>query len=165
MASSLYAAMARQQHPSHRTRSARRPNASSSFNWTQILLQICFLLCTTLLTLTSTTQAYPLLNILAASDNDTINNNGTANNPSVGGNTMEDTYGRLILDVGQKTVIGTQNWVLGLILIAVGLVQVFYGFKFIRLTLILTGFISWGKFRTRGGGRRRCRLYVYKWDD
>ncbi|KAG9064166.1 hypothetical protein KI688_003354 [Linnemannia hyalina] len=56
---------------------------------------------------------------------------------------MEDTYGRLILDVGQKTVISTSNWVLGTILIIVGLVQVFYGFKFIRLTLVLTGFISW----------------------
>ncbi|OAQ33066.1 hypothetical protein K457DRAFT_250046 [Linnemannia elongata AG-77] len=111
------------------------------------LFQLCFLICTTLLTLTTPTNAYPLL---AYSDDSTDNTNtlvneaNASNTPSVGVNTtMEDTYGRLILDVGQKTVISTSNWVLGTILILVGLVQVFYGFKFIRLTLVLTGFLSW----------------------
>ncbi|KAF9121135.1 hypothetical protein BGW39_010825 [Mortierella sp. 14UC] len=56
---------------------------------------------------------------------------------------MEDTYGKLLLDVGQKTVISTSNWILGTLLIVAGLVQVFYGFKLIRLTLVLTGFVSW----------------------
>ncbi|KAG0248382.1 hypothetical protein BG011_000136 [Mortierella polycephala] len=54
-----------------------------------------------------------------------------------------DPSSRLILDVGQRTVISSQNVVLGLFLIAMGLVQVFFGFKFIRLTLVLTGFVSW----------------------
>ena len=114
------------------------------------LLQLCFLICTTLLTLTTPTHAYPLLALSDDSSSDNtntlLNEADASNTPSIGVNaTMEETYGRLILDVGQKTVISTSNWVLGTILIIVGLVQVFYGFKFIRLTLILTGFMSWGK--------------------
>ncbi|KAF9099763.1 hypothetical protein BGX23_012157 [Mortierella sp. AD031] len=70
---------------------------------------------------------------------------------------MEDQYGRLILDVGQKTVISTRNWILGTLLIIVGLVQVFYGFKFIRLTLVLTGFVSWAVVAT-------IIMVILRWD-
>ncbi|KFH69706.1 hypothetical protein MVEG_04512 [Podila verticillata NRRL 6337] len=51
--------------------------------------------------------------------------------------------GDVILDVGQHVRITTQNIALGTTLIIVGLVQVFYGFKFIRLTLFITGFLAW----------------------
>lgn len=51
----------------------------------------------------------------------------------------------LDLDVGQKSRISKQNWALGVVLIIIGLVEVFYGFKFIRLTLLVAGFLSWGK--------------------
>lgn len=51
----------------------------------------------------------------------------------------------LDLDVGQKSAVSKQNWALGVILIIVGLVQVFYGFKFIRLTLLVVGFLTWSK--------------------
>ncbi|KAG0206166.1 hypothetical protein BGX28_002345 [Mortierella sp. GBA30] len=59
---------------------------------------------------------------------------------------ISEDNGPLILDVGQRTVVSKQNAVLGTLLILMGLVQVFFGFKFIRVTLVLTGFISWGKF-------------------
>ncbi|KAF8946349.1 hypothetical protein BGZ47_000760 [Haplosporangium gracile] len=123
-----------------------QPSTITTLN--TFLLQICFLICTTVLTLTTPTHAYPLLalsdeNDVSPNTNTIVNEANASNTPSVGNATMEDTYGRLILDVGQKTVISTSNWVLGIILIIVGLVQVFYGFKFIRLTLVLTGFISW----------------------
>ncbi|KAF9927676.1 hypothetical protein FBU30_002973 [Linnemannia zychae] len=107
---------------------------------TTLLLQICFLICTTVLTLSSPTHAYPLVYRVVetgSSDDSTSGNN----NDSL--STAEDKYGSLILDVGQKTVISTSNWILGILLIIVGLVQVFYGFKFIRITLVITGFISW----------------------
>ncbi|KAF9151387.1 hypothetical protein BG015_006746 [Linnemannia schmuckeri] len=132
--------------------SRRRPYVRNQPSTTAILntffLQICFLICTTVLTLTTPTHAYPLLAFSDEDDfspntNTLVNEANASNTPSVGNVTMEETYGRLILDVGQKTVISTRNWVLGIILIIVGLVQVFYGFKFIRLTLVLTGFISW----------------------
>ncbi|KAF8948331.1 hypothetical protein BGZ47_005456 [Haplosporangium gracile] len=35
------------------------------------------------------------------------------------------------------------NWGLGITLILFGLIEVFYGFKFIRLSLVVTGFLSW----------------------
>ncbi|KAF9547152.1 hypothetical protein EC957_008832 [Mortierella hygrophila] len=149
MASSLCPAASTSRSKNQHVRTQTRPRPSTTTIIHTSLLQLCFLICTTLLTLTTPTHAYPLL---ALADN-SRSSNGTntllteadaSNTPSVGTNsTMEDTYGRLILDVGQKTVIGTSNWVLGTILIIVGLVQVFYGFKFIRLTLVLTGFISW----------------------
>ncbi|KAI1315100.1 hypothetical protein EDD11_001290 [Mortierella claussenii] len=63
--------------------------------------------------------------------------NETAITPGTGG---ED--GPLILDVGQKTVVSSQNAVLGTLLIVLGLIQVFFGFRLIRLTLVLTGFLS-----------------------
>ncbi|KAG0241907.1 hypothetical protein B0O80DRAFT_462276 [Mortierella sp. GBAus27b] len=56
--------------------------------------------------------------------------------------TVTPANGNVILDVGQKTEISKQNWALGVILILVGLVLVFYGFKFIRLTLLVAGFLS-----------------------
>ncbi|KAF9938771.1 hypothetical protein BGZ67_010463 [Mortierella alpina] len=56
---------------------------------------------------------------------------------------VNDDDGPLILDVGQRTVVSSQNAVLGTLLILMGLVQVFFGFKLIRLTLVLTGFVSW----------------------
>ncbi|KAF9954770.1 hypothetical protein BGZ70_010456 [Mortierella alpina] len=58
-------------------------------------------------------------------------------------NPVSDEDGPLILDVGQRTVVSSQNAVLGTILILIGLVQIFFGFKLIRLTLVLTGFVSW----------------------
>ncbi|KAG0380669.1 hypothetical protein BGX24_006385 [Mortierella sp. AD032] len=118
----------------HATTRSSRPSFQS------LLLQICFLICTTVLTLTSTTNAYPLR--LLTNDDDFNNNSATT--PSVAkGSSTDDAFGKLILDVGQKTVLTTSNWILGTLLIITGLVQVFYGFKFIRLTLVLTGFISW----------------------
>lgn len=54
-----------------------------------------------------------------------------------------DPNGDVILDVGQHVRITTQNIALGTTLIIVGLIQVFYGFKFIRLTLFVTGFLAW----------------------
>ncbi|KAF9327488.1 hypothetical protein BG006_009222 [Podila minutissima] len=56
---------------------------------------------------------------------------------------LDDPKGEVILDVGQHARITTQNIALGTSLIIVGLVQVFFGFKFIRLTLFVTGFLSW----------------------
>ncbi|KAK3830319.1 MAG: hypothetical protein J3R72DRAFT_455918 [Linnemannia gamsii] len=47
------------------------------------------------------------------------------------------------LDVGQKVKLSKQNWGLGITLILFGLIEVFYGFKFIRLSLVVTGFLSW----------------------
>lgn len=152
MASSLQptatTSRSRKQQQHVRTRTRSQPTTTAIIQ--TFLLQFCFLISATLLTLTTPTHAYPLL---ALSEDGTDNTNTIVNEvnanstPNVGTNTtMEDTYGRLILDVGQKTVISTSNWVLGTILIIVGLVQVFYGFKFIRLTLVLTGFMSWGKF-------------------
>ncbi|KAG0357154.1 hypothetical protein BG005_003863 [Podila minutissima] len=64
-------------------------------------------------------------------------------NETVIPNDNSGDYGPLDLDVGQSVKISGQNAGLGTILILIGLVQVFFGFKFIRLTLILTGFISW----------------------
>ncbi|KAF9438027.1 hypothetical protein BGZ76_010156 [Entomortierella beljakovae] len=49
----------------------------------------------------------------------------------------------LLLDVGQRTVIGSQNKALGTILILLGLYLVFFGYKLMRMTLILMGFITW----------------------
>ena len=49
------------------------------------------------------------------------------------------------LDVGQHVRVTSENWGLGVALIVFGLVEVFYGFKLIRITLIFTGFLSWGK--------------------
>ncbi|KAF9935335.1 hypothetical protein FBU30_003125 [Linnemannia zychae] len=49
----------------------------------------------------------------------------------------------IILDVGQKVKLSKQNWGLGIVLILFGLIEVFYGFKFIRLSLIVTGFLLW----------------------
>ncbi|KAG0084750.1 hypothetical protein BGZ93_003355 [Podila epicladia] len=56
---------------------------------------------------------------------------------------LDDPKGEVILDVGQHSQITTQNIALGTSLIIVGLVQVFFGFKFIRLTLFVTGFLAW----------------------
>lgn len=49
------------------------------------------------------------------------------------------------LDVGQKVKLSKLNWGLGTTLILFGLIEVFYGFKFIRLSLVVTGFLSWGR--------------------
>lgn len=49
------------------------------------------------------------------------------------------------LNVGQHVQITSQNWGLGISLIILGLIEVFYGFKLIRITLFVTGFLSWGK--------------------
>ncbi|KAF9310498.1 hypothetical protein BG003_008463 [Podila horticola] len=68
---------------------------------------------------------------------------GQANETVIPLNDVSDDYGPLILDVGQHVKISRQNAGLGTTLILIGLVQVFFGFKFIRLTLFLTGFISW----------------------
>ncbi|KAI1315198.1 hypothetical protein EDD11_001135 [Mortierella claussenii] len=51
--------------------------------------------------------------------------------------------GSIVLNVGQHTRISKQNWTLGVVFILLGLVEVFYGFKFIRLTLFVTGFLAW----------------------
>lgn len=51
----------------------------------------------------------------------------------------------VILDVGQHVRVTSENWGLGIVLTVFGLVEVFYGFKLIRITLIFTGFLSWGK--------------------
>ncbi|KAF9159241.1 hypothetical protein DFQ26_006768, partial [Actinomortierella ambigua] len=48
----------------------------------------------------------------------------------------------IITDVGQKTVISSKHVVLGILMMLAGLLQVFYGFKFIRLTLLVGGFIT-----------------------
>jgi hypothetical protein len=53
--------------------------------------------------------------------------------------------GPVLLDVGQHTAVNSKNAVLGTFLILLGLMQVFFGFKLIRITLFVTGFISWGK--------------------
>ncbi|KAI8357973.1 hypothetical protein B0O80DRAFT_424089 [Mortierella sp. GBAus27b] len=53
------------------------------------------------------------------------------------------SYGTVILDVGQKTVVSSQDAALATILILLGLMQVFFGFRLIRITLVITGFISW----------------------
>ncbi|KAF9950036.1 hypothetical protein BGZ72_008238 [Mortierella alpina] len=57
-------------------------------------------------------------------------------------NPVSDDDGPLILDVGQRTVVSSQNAALGTILILMGLMQIFFGFRFIRVTLVLTGFVS-----------------------
>ncbi|KAG0254849.1 hypothetical protein BG011_005496 [Mortierella polycephala] len=49
----------------------------------------------------------------------------------------------VIQDVGQHVKLSTQNWALGVALILFGLLEVLFGFKFIRLTLFVTGFMSW----------------------
>ncbi|KAG0241524.1 hypothetical protein BGW41_005833 [Actinomortierella wolfii] len=46
-------------------------------------------------------------------------------------------------DVGQKTRTTSGHIVLGILLMLAGLLQVFYGFKFIRLTLLVGGFVTW----------------------
>ncbi|KAF9138615.1 hypothetical protein BG015_002322 [Linnemannia schmuckeri] len=51
--------------------------------------------------------------------------------------------GGVPLDVGQKVRLSKLNWGLGITLILFGLIEVFYGFKFIRLSLVVTGFLSW----------------------
>ncbi|KAF9341644.1 hypothetical protein BGZ91_005324 [Linnemannia elongata] len=51
--------------------------------------------------------------------------------------------GNVPLDVGQKVKLSKLNWGLGVTLILFGLIEVFYGFKFIRLSLVVTGFLSW----------------------
>lgn len=76
---------------------------------------------------------------------------GQANETVIPLNDVSDDYGPLILDVGQHVKISRQNAGLGTTLILIGLVQVFFGFKFIRLTLFLTGFISWGKTKSKTG--------------
>ncbi|KAF8974062.1 hypothetical protein BGZ46_009826 [Entomortierella lignicola] len=48
----------------------------------------------------------------------------------------------VITSVGQHTLITTENWALGIVLILAGFIEVFFGFKFIRLTLLVTGFLS-----------------------
>lgn len=70
---------------------------------------------------------------------------GQANETVTPPSDNNNDYGPLILDVGQHVKISRQNAGLGSTLILIGLIQVFFGFKFIRLTLFLTGFISWGK--------------------
>ncbi|KAF9112988.1 hypothetical protein BGX27_002424 [Mortierella sp. AM989] len=50
---------------------------------------------------------------------------------------------RVPMDVGQRTEISNQNLALGTVFIVFGLIEVFWGFKFIRLTLIVIGFLSW----------------------
>ncbi|KAF8929909.1 hypothetical protein BGZ58_008605 [Dissophora ornata] len=51
--------------------------------------------------------------------------------------------GGVDLNVGQHVEVSSQDWALGIVLIIFGLVEVFFGFKFIRLTLVVTGFLSW----------------------
>lgn len=68
---------------------------------------------------------------------------GQANETATPPSDDNNDYGPLILDVGQHVKISRQNAGLGSTLILIGLIQVFFGFKFIRLTLFLTGFISW----------------------
>ncbi|KAF9915327.1 hypothetical protein BX616_006393 [Lobosporangium transversale] len=51
--------------------------------------------------------------------------------------------GIIDLDIGQLNRISKQNWALGVTFILIGLFEVFYGFKFIRLTLFVTGFLAW----------------------
>ncbi|CAO3567525.1 unnamed protein product [Mortierella alpina] len=51
--------------------------------------------------------------------------------------------GTVDLDVGQRSRLSGQNWGLGVVFIVLGLTEVFYGFKLIRLTLLVTGFLSW----------------------
>ncbi|KAF9970169.1 hypothetical protein BGZ73_007209 [Actinomortierella ambigua] len=48
----------------------------------------------------------------------------------------------IVTDVGQKTMVSTKHVVLGILLMLAGLIQVFYGFKFIRLTLLVGGFMT-----------------------
>ncbi|GJJ77162.1 hypothetical protein EMPS_09521 [Entomortierella parvispora] len=47
------------------------------------------------------------------------------------------------LNVGQHVRVTSENWGLGVVLIVFGLMEVFYGFKLIRITLIVAGFLSW----------------------
>ncbi|KAG9069831.1 hypothetical protein KI688_009156 [Linnemannia hyalina] len=51
--------------------------------------------------------------------------------------------GNVPLDVGQRVRLSKLNWGLGITLILFGLIEVFYGFKLIRLSLVVTGFLSW----------------------
>ncbi|KAF9141425.1 hypothetical protein BGX30_004816 [Mortierella sp. GBA39] len=51
--------------------------------------------------------------------------------------------GNVPLDVGQRVKLSKLNWGLGITLILFGLIEVFYGFKLIRLSLVVTGFLSW----------------------
>ncbi|KAF9575275.1 hypothetical protein EC968_003627 [Mortierella alpina] len=94
------------------------------------LVQLCILICST----ATTVSAYPTI---AAQLPMTLRIANETVNP------INDDDGPLILDVGQRTVVSSQNAVLGTLLILMGLVQVFFGFKLIRLTLVLTGFVSW----------------------
>ncbi|KAG0057337.1 hypothetical protein BGZ83_011580 [Gryganskiella cystojenkinii] len=85
----------------------------------------------------------PFVSLSAPSTNSSSGANDTTGligGGSGGGDINDD--GPVILDVGQKVVVRTQNVVLGVLFIVLGLVQVFYGFKFIRLTLFLMGFVS-----------------------
>ncbi|KAF9376889.1 hypothetical protein CPB97_010534 [Podila verticillata] len=73
---------------------------------------------------------------------------GQANETVAPPSDNSNDYGPLILDVGQHVKVSRQNAGLGSTLILIGLIQVFFGFKFIRLTLFLTGFISWAVVAT-----------------
>ncbi|KAF9897411.1 hypothetical protein BX616_005651 [Lobosporangium transversale] len=85
----------------------------------------------------STTNAYP---IIALDEGHRV---GAAQFMNGTHNPINGFDGPVILDVGQKTRVTSENAILGIILIALGLVQVFFGFRLIRATLVVTGFVSW----------------------
>ncbi|KAK3807742.1 MAG: hypothetical protein J3Q66DRAFT_374480 [Benniella sp.] len=85
-----------------------------------------------------TVTAYPILTDPSLSRTSAFGN-GTVNPVNDGG-----LDGPVLLDVGQHAAaINSKNAVLGTFLILLGLMQVFFGFKLIRITLFVTGFCSW----------------------
>ncbi|KAF9357647.1 hypothetical protein BGX34_009276 [Mortierella sp. NVP85] len=85
-----------------------------------------------------TVTAYPILTDPSLSRTSAFGN-GTVNPVNNGG-----LDGPVLLDVGQHAAaVNSKNVVLGTFLILLGLMQVFFGFKLIRITLFVTGFCSW----------------------
>jgi hypothetical protein len=92
-----------------------------------------------------TATAYPIFQADESPSTSSAFRNGTVNPINDGG-----TSGPVTLDVGQHAEVSSRNAVLGTLLILLGLMQVFFGFRLIRITLFITGFSSWGKYDGKG---------------
>ncbi|KAF9994533.1 hypothetical protein BGZ80_000555 [Entomortierella chlamydospora] len=63
---------------------------------------------------------------------------------AVSNDTADNNYDEpLILDVGQRTVISSQDKALGTIMMFFGALLVFFGYRLIRVTLLIMGFLTW----------------------
>ncbi|CAO3574322.1 unnamed protein product [Mortierella alpina] len=119
-----------QHSPSHAHPRCWVPSSRWQSRLMLCLAQLCVFICSAITTVSSFPMSAAQLPMGMRIANETVN-------------PISDKDGPLILDVGQRTVVSSQNAALGTILILIGVVQIFFGFKLIRLTLVLTGFISW----------------------